>query len=219
MTFTTRDYQARCWAYGIDAGPIDGLWGPKTQAGVRALMERKQVERTEAVFHRSGLHRVIMHWTAGAYGDIAMERDAYHALIDRDGRVIPGTKPPEANADVQRGVYAPHTLRLNTGSIGVAVDAMAGAQERPFSWGSAPITRAQIDGLARAVADFCATYDIPVSRYSTLTHAEVQPTLGVRQRWKWDITVLPGMTKPGDPVAVGDALRERVAAALEEVAA
>ena len=218
MTCTARDYQARCWAHGIDAGPIDNAWGPRTQAGVRALMERKGVEEPEQVFHASGLHRIIMHWTAGAYGDIAMERDAYHALIARDGRVILGTKPPEANRSAQDGIYAQHTRWLNTGSIGVAVDAMADAREVPFDWGSAPVTRAQIDGLARAVADFAETYDIPVSRYSTLTHAEVQPTLGVRQRWKWDITVLPGMTKPGDPVAVGDAIRERVTEALVALA-
>jgi len=219
MTFTARDYQARCWAHGIDAGPIDNAWGPKTERGVDRLMQHLGVSRAEAVFHASGLHRIIMHWTGGAYGDIAMERDAYHALVARDGRVVLGTKPPEANRDVQDGIYAAHTWRLNSGSVGVAVDAMAGAQEAPFDWGAAPITRAQVDGLARCVADLCETYEIPVSRYSTLTHAEVQPTLGVRQRWKWDITVLPGMTRPGDPVSVGDAIRERITDAIEEMAA
>ncbi len=219
MTFTTRDYQARCWAYGIDAGPIDGIQGPKTERGIERLMQHLSVAGERSVFHPSGLHRIVMHWTGGAYGDIAMERDAYHFLIARDGRIVQGTKPPEANADVQNGVYAAHTWLINTGSIGVAVDAMAGATEVPFDWGSAPITRAQVGGLARCVADLCETYEIPVSRYSTLTHAEVQPTLGVRQRRKWDITVLPGMTRPGDPVSVGDAIRERITDAMEEMAA
>jgi len=47
-----------------------------------------------------------------------------------------------------------------------------------------------------------------------LTHAEVQPTLGVRQRGKWDITWLPGMEAPGDPIDVGDVLRAKISAAL-----
>lgn len=53
-----------------------------------------------------------------------------------------------------------------------------------------------------------------MTRRTVLSHAEVQPTLGIRQRGKWDIAWLPGMAKPGDPVAVGDRLREQVAAAL-----
>ena len=78
--------------------------------------------------------------------------------------------------------------------------------------GTEPITALQVDALATLCAKLCAQYEIPVSRYSVLTHAEVQPTLGIRQRWKWDITVLPGMTRPGDPVDVGDRLREMIAA-------
>ena len=40
-----------------------------------------------------------------------------------------------------------------------------------------------------------------------MSHAEVQPTLKIAQRGKWDIIWLPGMTQPGDPVRVGDHIR------------
>ena len=42
-------------------------------------------------------------------------------------------------------------------------------------------------------------------------------TLGIVQRWKWDITWLPGMDQPGDPIAVGNRLREMVRCELLNV--
>lgn len=210
--YSVRDLQARCAAFGFDPGPIDNLWGVRTQQAVRAAMEARGVDSADALFHPSGLHRVIMHWTAGAYPVLKDELAHYHILIDKDGRAWPGLLKPESNADVSDGSYVAHTRALNTGSIGVAVDAMAGAHEVPFDAGSAPITEAQVDALAREVADLCMTYDIPVSKWTVLSHAEVQPTLGVWQRGKWDIKWIPGMDRPGDPVAVGDELRRRILA-------
>lgn len=207
MDYVTRDVQARCAALGVDPGPIDGIPGPMTRAAVEKAMEQRGVDRPEMLFHPSGLHRVIMHWTAGAYGAIALERRHYHLLVTCTGQIVMGDLAPEANADCRDGRYAAHTRALNTGSIGVAVDAMGGAVERPFDPGPYPITEEQAQALVRAVADLCLTYDIPVSRYSVLTHAEVQPTLGVWQRNKWDITWLPGMEKPADPLVVGDMIR------------
>lgn len=210
MGYTALDFQARCRAYGIDPGPLDNIWGEKTRAAVRRLQDMEGVSRPQDVFHPSGLHRIIGHWTAGAYGDIALERQSYHLLIDKHGRAIPGVYAPEANADCSDGRYAPHTRALNTGSIGVALDAMAGAHEVPFDAGTAPITPEQEAGFVREVADLCRTYRIPVSRWTVLTHAEVQPTLGVWQRRKWDITWLPGLTAVKDAITVGDILREKI---------
>jgi hypothetical protein len=84
---------------------------------------------------------------------------------------------------------------------------MVGAVERPFSSGQAPITKEQVDALVALTARLAAQYDIPVTRETVLTHAEVQTTLGVKQRNKWDIMWLPGMTGPDNPVVVGDKLR------------
>ena len=58
--------------------------------------------------------------------------------------------------------------------------------------------------------DLCEEYDIPVSPWTTLSHAEVQQTLGIKQRWKWDYKVLPGYTKSVDARIVGDILRDRM---------
>lgn len=215
MAFTALDYQARCKALGIDPGPVDGKWGPRTQDAVRLLMEKEGVTRPEDVFHPSGLHRIIGHWTAGAYGDIALERRAYHLLIDQHGRATPGEFMPEANADTSDGRYAAHTRALNSGSIGVAMDAMADAREVPFRPGPAPITIPQLEGFVEQVADLCLTYRIPVSRWTVLTHAEVPHTLGVWQRNKWDITWLPEMAGTGDAVRIGDVLRNRIREAME----
>ncbi|MFN7881706.1 MAG: hypothetical protein ACK5PF_01635, partial [bacterium] len=52
------------------------------------------------------------------------------------------------------------------------------------------------------------------TRETVLTHAEVEPTLKIKQRGKWDITWLPDMKAPGDPVTVGDNLRAQITAAM-----
>lgn len=211
MRYSTRDVQARLHALGFDPGKIDGVDGPKTQ---KAYAEAEVARGRRGVFDSRGLHRIHLHWTAGAYGDIALERKHYHILILENGRAVMGDLAPEANADTSDGQYAAHTRAANSGSIGVAVDAMAGAQYSPFSTGPYPITKAQMEGLACEVANLCETYDIPVTPYSVLTHAEIEPTLGIRQRNKWDICWIPGMTRPGDPVEVGNAIRQMIRAKL-----
>lgn len=161
------------------------------------------------------MERIILHWSAGAHTASTLDLAHYHFVIDGQGRVHKGKHPVSANAGPLRaGAYAAHTLNANTGSIGVALAAMAGAQERPFRAGKYPITPAQVDALAALCADLCRQYDIPVSRQTVLSHAEVQPTLGITQRGKWDVTWLPGMSEPGAPVAVGDMIRARIVAEL-----
>lgn len=157
------------------------------------------------------MKRVIWHWTGGAEGANSVELDSYHEVVQPDGTWARGDFPAHANTPpLKSGAYAAHTRNLNSYSIGIACDAMAGARERPFSWGSNPLTHAQIETMLDRTAHYCKLYNIPVSRQTTLSHAEVQPTLGVSQSAKWDITVLPGMTTPGDAVKVGDELRARL---------
>jgi hypothetical protein len=156
------------------------------------------------------MKRIIIHWTAGGHTPSNLDKGHYHFLIDGAGKVHAGAFPVEANAKPVKGKYAAHTLNCNTGSIGVAVCAMAGAVERPFDAGRAPITPAQVKALAALLGDLCARYKIPVTRETVLSHAEVQPTLGIKQRGKWDIAWLPGMKAPGDPVKVGDKIRAMV---------
>lgn len=163
---------------------------------------------------RTGLTRVHWHWTAGGGYPSDLDRQHYHYLIDRDGQVHHGRWPVEANIALKSGAYAAHTLNANTGAIGIGVCGMAGASERPFSPGRAPMTELQIDALVELTAQLCRDHGIQVARRTVLSHAEVQPTLGIKQRGKWDISWLPGMAAPSDPVRVGDGLRARVVEAM-----
>jgi len=160
-----------------------------------------------------GLKRIIIHWTVGGYTATDLDRSHYHFIVQGDGSVVHGKMKPEDNISTNDGIYGAHTLSLNTGSIGVAIAAMGGAQERPFKSGFAPMKTAQINAMCKLVQELCERYGIPVTRETVLTHAEVQPTLGVKQRGKWDIAWLPGMQAPGNPVTVGDELRMRIKAA------
>ncbi|WP_422050133.1 peptidoglycan-binding domain-containing protein [Shimia sp.] len=216
MKLSIRSIQARLAALGFHPGPIDGLDGRRTQAALREAMERYAVDHVTGLFHPSGLHRIHWHWTAGAYGVIAVEHRAYNRLILQDGSAADGLFPIEAQAAYAPGKSASHTKNANSGAIGLAVDAMAGAKERPFDPGSAPLTWDQVHGLVRETADLCEQFWIPVSRASTLSHSEIQPTLGIRQRFKWDINWLPDMDRPGDPIEVGDRLRAMVTEELSE---
>ncbi|MEM6888520.1 MAG: peptidoglycan-binding protein [Pseudomonadota bacterium] len=156
------------------------------------------------------LTRIIMHWSAGGHKASDLDRKHYHEIVEGDGDRIEGDKLPEANSSTKDGHYAAHTRRLNTGSIGLAVAAMSGAKERPFRKGKFAITEKQLDVFCEMVAEYADTYGIEVRRDTVLTHAEVQTTLSVAQNGKWDISWLPDMAKPGNPIEVGDRLRDMV---------
>jgi len=201
MTYANRAKQARCAALGFYPGPIDGIWGKRSQ---QAFFEASAAQQAKGLpfQHPSGVTRVHLHWTGGGHIANATDKKAYHGLFQGDGTCIKLAEP---------WVYRPLTLNANSGAVGLSMCCMAGAQERPFQWGKAPMTAAQLHAMCRDAAAICIAYDIPVTRWSVLTHAEVQPTLGIKQNRKWDISVLPGMPAPGDPIAVGDRIREMIA--------
>lgn len=165
------------------------------------------------------LNKIIWHWSAGLHTPSNLDREHYHFIIDGEGKVHPGKWPVAANEKPVKGQYAAHTLNCNTGSIGIALAAMAGAVERPFDAGRFPITQKQVTALVGLARELGKQYGIPVTPETMLSHAEVQPVLGIKQRGKWDITWLPGMAIPGDPVAVGNKLRAMVKAPTEKPAA
>ena len=158
----------------------------------------------------SGLHGIVFHWTAGQHTASGLDRTHYHYLVQGDGTIVPGSYKPEDNISAADGKYAAHTLGANTGRIGVALCGMMGAVERPFKAGPAPINWPQVNALCGLLADLCRRYDTAVTRQTVLSHAEVQPTLGITQRGKWDVAWLPGMTAVGDPVVIGDRIRADV---------
>lgn len=200
MSVPNKLLQARLWALGFDPGPIDGVVGPKTRRA-QAAAESAQAAKGRPLVHPSGIQRVHCHWTAGTYKASLRDQKHYHALIEGDGVVLRPHNPATKLA---------HTLNANGGAIGVSLCAMAGAQERPLVVGKYPIKAYQLAVMARVVKEFCATYDIPITPWSVLTHAEVEPTLRIKQRGKIDIMWLPGMTKMDNPIEVGDRLRTMV---------
>ena len=155
------------------------------------------------------MKRIIIHWTAGRHEPSAMDRKHYHYIVGGDGTIVSGDLPVDANESTA-DTYAAHTRGLNTGSIGVAFAAMHGAKERPFSAGEYPITKDQVEAMTQLVFDLSDRYDIPITPETILTHAEVEPTLGVKQRGKWDVTWLPDMDQAGNARAAGDFLRQKV---------
>lgn len=156
------------------------------------------------------MKRIIMHWTAGGYTPSKLDLSHYHFVVNGDGVVLHGALPVEANKAPLGKAYAAHTRNCNTDSIGVAIAAMAGAKDRPFSAGKAPMTQSQVNAAAALVARLCKQYNISVTRETVLTHAEVQPTLNIPQRGKWDIVWWPHLAAPIDPVAAGDIFRGKV---------
>lgn len=212
MMYSAREYQGR--VNGIMGGPVltvDGMMGPKTRAGIQEAMRVKGVRHAKDLFNR-GVRGIVWHWTAGAHGIIELERNHYNWLFDRVGSVFDGNHSvqDQVNYDWRNGIGASHTKSMNTGWIGLSVDAMAGAVESPLNWGTNPLTWEGIDAMLDWTMDLCEEYEIPVSPWTTLSHAEVQQTLGVKQRFKWDYKVLPGYTRATDARIVGDVLRDRM---------
>jgi hypothetical protein len=160
------------------------------------------------------MKRVICHWTAGGLKASHLDREHYHILVEADGSLVRGNRTIFDNVSTADKIYAAHTLGANTGSIGIAACCMAGAEERPFKAGQAPMTRKQWETMAQAVAELCRFYRIPVTPTTVLGHGEVEVNLGIKQRGKWDPMVLPwnpGLSK----TEVGEAFRSLVRIALE----
>ena len=160
------------------------------------------------------MKRIICHWTAGGSRASQLDRQHYHRLIERDGTVVLGTEEIADNIVTADGDYAAHTLHLNTGSIGVAMCGMGGAVEHPFDAGPVPLTEHQFTVFCALIADLCLEYAIPVTPQTVLTHAEVETTLGVKQRGKWDIAALPWDPRLRGSRVVGDHLRATVSAMM-----
>lgn len=159
------------------------------------------------------MKRIIVHWTAGGHIASSLDREHYHFLVEGDLDVIRGHLPITANVPpLREGKYAAHTRGCNSYSIGVSACGMVGAVESPFNAGRAPISEAQFKKLAEVVACLAKRYGIPVTDKTVLTHAEVQPNLGIKQSGKWDIARLAFDLNTRGPKPVGDKFRALVKA-------
>jgi hypothetical protein len=121
------------------------------------------------------------------------------------------------NGSTADGVYAAHTLHCNTGSIGVSACSMMSCIRSPFAAGRAPMKENQWRVMAEATAELCRFYDIPVTPQTVLGHGEVQATLGIAQKDKWDPMVLPWLPEMS-MTQVGIAFRTMVQKHLDGAA-
>lgn len=228
MTFliTTRDYQVRINSMGFlqDYGKpllvVDGINGRNTNTAIELALKHYNMTNPDDLFHPSGLKRIHWHWTGGSYEVTGFETSHYNDVHDYLGNRHAGLAPAEdqAHYSYSRKVGVSHTFKANTGAIGQAIDCMGGATEngRVCDPGKYPPTWEGINSMLERSAEYCKMYDIYVSPWTTLTHAEVQPTLGIRQKWKWDIRVLPDdPTKLLDAIKAGNILRERLKCLLK----
>lgn len=163
------------------------------------------------------MQRVIIHWSEGRNLSNDTDRAHYHLLIEQDAKgvvkVTRGDHSIADNASTSDGIYAAHTRNCNTGSIGVALCGMMGCEEKPFSSGPAPITKAQWDTMVQVIAVLCQRYDIPLTARTVLCHGEVQRNLGITQKGKWDPMRWPWAPEvPGSKI--GDLLRQAVRDAI-----
>lgn len=221
--------QNRLVMAGFDVGKAgaDGLWGDDTYDALMGAMDKwigplippKPSPRFERHIPalwlpKAAMKRIINHWTAGSYIASELDKEHYHMVIEGDLDLIKGDHSIKDNEVIHGTNYAAHTRNCNTGSIGVSLCCMAGAIETPFSAGKFPMKEEQFDKLCEVNAQLCETYGIPVTPQTVLTHAEVQPTLGIAQAGKWDYTRLP--FEPGivGALAVGNHLRAKVKALL-----
>lgn len=224
-----RALQAR--GYDIGKSGADGLIGPSTLAAALAAINRLPLPAGAATppahaaptisgiipadwLPWAQMLRIVFHWTAGGNKASTNDRKHYHVLIEGDAKLIRGNPSILLNDAPLKTGYAAHTLNLNSDTIGISLCGMMGAKESPFNAGSAPITRAQWEALAAALAQLSKRYAIPVTRKTILSHAEVQPTLGIKQRGKWDIARLPFDPSIKGAIAIGDQMREMVMARL-----
>ena len=164
------------------------------------------------------MKRIVLHWTGGSYVASSLDKEHYHFLIDGERRLIRGKHPVTANVVIgskSSDLYAAHTKGTNTGAIGVSICSMAEAQDKPGHFGKYPLTEAQWQRAAEVLAELCKRYSIPVTDQTVLTHAEVQPNLGIKQSGKWDIARLPFNSSLVGAKACGDDLRRRIKEALK----
>lgn len=160
------------------------------------------------------MNRIVMHHTGGEYTPNGLDKRAYHRLTTGDGEVINGQFPISANAPgkLVSGAYAAHTASLNGGSIGSSLCSMAKALwSNPKGSTAAFPKPGQVDAFLLDIAKLSKEYNIPVTRETILSHAEVEPTLKVKQSGKWDFDYdIWGKSAVRNAIAIGDELRKEI---------
>lgn len=166
------------------------------------------------------MKRIHGHWTAGGYiPNEDYDRKAYHFIIgwvNGKATLVLGKPTIDKNSGSLKDGYSAHTKDANTDAISVSIACMGGATESPFNPGKYPMLLEQFQLFCQVMAELSIAYTIPVTRKTILTHAEVQPTLGIAQRQKWDFTRLPWRDDLRGAIPVGDYMRETISLYLRD---
>lgn len=193
---------------------VDGVNGPTTRLAIEITKQELKVNDIKDIFDPSGITRVHWHWTGGNHKISYHDKKYYNDLFDYEGNHYDGISPAHHQAHYMPGrVGVSHTLNANTGAIGMAVAGMFNAQTfgDRVDVGKYPITWDSIDAMLERTVEYCKYFDIKISPWTTLTHAEVQKNIGIRQRNKWDIQILPDkLDRLYSPRDIGDKLRKRM---------
>lgn len=153
------------------------------------------------------MNNIIIHWTAGAWFPNQTDKEHYHFLIDKNGKVINGKFKVEDNENCNDGRYAAHCGGGNTGAIGVAMCGMFNFKNSK-SIGSYPLTKPQCEACFKLVAQLCKKYSINID--NVLTHYEfglAHPTTS--SKGKIDIIFLPPYPEIKQN-QIGDFIRNKV---------
>lgn len=120
-------------------------------------------ENLWAAAHSAGLENplIILHWTAGHYGQYWPED--YHIHIDEEGEIY-------VSEDDLSEVLA-HTWHLNRGTVGVTLCCAVGATTNDL--GDEPPTEAQIETMAQVIAVLCSNLWLTIRSDIVMTHGEV----------------------------------------------
>lgn len=151
------------------------------------------------------MKRIIIHHTGGSYAPSDIDLKSYHYLIDDQGNVYKGRYTPEDNLNCNDGTYAAHTLKGNTGSIGIAACAnfRFNLKDKLTQY---PITKQQFESLCKLSATMCKKYNIKCD--NIYTHYGFDIAHNIKQG-KIDITYLP--FKPElNPLQVQDYFRHKI---------
>lgn len=233
MAPTREQIQEKLRDLGYYSAEIDGDFGNRTLQGIWDALQTAKPRVVVVVpppapagdrvlpkqwLQPSVVRRIHLHWTAGAHKASETDKDHYHVLVEADGKVIKGNCDIAANsASNASGQKAHHTLNANTGALAVSMCCMAGAIQSPLNLGKYPLTKEQWDKAAIVVAELCRHYNVPVTNKTVLSHAEVQKNLGITQRGKWDIAILPWDRTFDTSWECGDQFRRQVQEHLDRL--
>ena len=136
------------------------------------------------------MNKIIIHWTGGAWFPNATDKEHYHFLIDKNGKVINGKFKVEDNENCNDGKYAVHCGGGNTGAIGVSMCGMYVPKGVNIKDTKFPLTKKQCEACFKLVAQLCKKHLINLN--NVLTHYEFgQAHPKTSSAGKIDIIYLP----------------------------